>query len=101
MHPATDDIYVLKMSAHLAPKCHNMKESDLPISSDALDEDEVVELPETDDDGIDDLEEMMLEPVGPAPTFKEFRYELCPQCHKKFLEDPLNREAFKLDFSKN
>jgi hypothetical protein len=31
-----------------------------------------------------------------------FRYDLCPECHRRFLKDPLNREVLRtLDFSKN
>ena len=37
-----------------------------------------------------------------APTFKQFRYDLCPDCHTKFLRDPLNKEAAqKFHFSEN
>ena len=37
----------------------------------------------------------------PAPAFKKLRYDLCPPCHKKFLADPLSREATKFEFSEN
>jgi hypothetical protein len=37
-----------------------------------------------------------------TPAFKQFRYDLCPDCHTKFLRDPLNKEsAQKFDFSEN
>lgn len=33
---------------------------------------------------------------------KDFRYDLCPNCHRKFLQDPLGRDAFRrLNFSEN
>jgi hypothetical protein len=33
---------------------------------------------------------------------KKFRFDLCPRCHRKFLRDPLGREAARrLSFSKN
>ena len=32
-------------------------------------------------------------PDGLAPAFKQFRYDLCPDCHAKFLRDPLNKEV--------
>jgi hypothetical protein len=36
------------------------------------------------------------------PACRHFRYDLCPDCHRKFLRDPLGREsAQKFDFSKN
>lgn len=35
-------------------------------------------------------------------VYKSFRFDLCPECHKKFLKDPLGREAARsIDFSKN
>ncbi len=60
----------------------------------------------------DDLDTDHLEEIGqllaeegadaePAPTNKKLRYDLCPICHKKFLADPLGREAMKFDFSEN
>ncbi len=102
LDPAMEDHYVVKMTAFLAPKSYNVKESDLPVTGqhENLD-DEVIELPEPEDDSFEDLEDMMLEPIGPAPSFKEFRYDLCPSCHKRFLDDPLGRETAKFDFSKN
>ena len=60
-----------------------------------------------------DLSDDQLEAVGqllrdgddadqePAPAYKKLQYDLCPGCHKKFLADPLNREAQKFDFSEN
>ncbi len=33
---------------------------------------------------------------------QEFRFDLCPTCYRKFLRDPLGREAMRrLKFSKN
>jgi hypothetical protein len=33
---------------------------------------------------------------------KAFRFDLCPRCHKKFLKDPLGRDALRrLNFSEN
>lgn len=33
---------------------------------------------------------------------KGFRFDLCPACHRKFVKDPLGREALRrLNFSKN
>lgn len=36
-----------------------------------------------------------------SPAYAKMRYDLCPECHKKFLADPLSREAPKFDFSEN
>ena len=33
---------------------------------------------------------------------KEFRFDLCPHCHTKFVKDPLGRDALRrLNFSEN
>lgn len=33
---------------------------------------------------------------------KKFRFDLCPRCHRKFVRDPLGRDAARrLTFSKN
>ena len=33
---------------------------------------------------------------------KGFRFDLCPACHRKFVNDPLGKEAIRsFDFSKN
>jgi hypothetical protein len=39
--------------------------------------------------------------LEPAPAYQKLRYDLCPSCHRKFLADPLGREAQKFDFSEN
>jgi hypothetical protein len=37
-----------------------------------------------------------------TPTTKQFRYDLCSECHARVLRDPLGREhAHKVVFSKN
>ena len=37
-----------------------------------------------------------------APSFKGFRFDLCPACHLKYLKDPLGKEFVRsFDFSKN
>ncbi|QEH37316.1 hypothetical protein OJF2_59060 [Aquisphaera giovannonii] len=37
-----------------------------------------------------------------ASLSKSFRFDLCPDCHKKFVNDPLGKEMVRLfDFSKN
>ena len=62
--------------------------------------------------GRGDLDSDHLEEIGqllsdenadaePAPAFKKLKYDLCPSCHKKFLDDPLGRELQKFDFSAN
>jgi hypothetical protein len=46
------------------------------------------------------------EAAGPEETdanlFKGFRFDLCPECHGRFLKDPLGKELLRtFDFSKN
>jgi hypothetical protein len=63
-----------------------------------------------------DLDEDHLEEVGqllremedhpacadePEPATQALRFDLCPECRKRFLRDPLNREANKFHFSEN
>lgn len=37
-----------------------------------------------------------------APTYKGFRFDLCSECHARFLKDPLGKELLRsFDFSKN
>src|SRR5262245_43792619 len=63
----------------------------------------------TDDDLADDhLESLsqLLDDLGPAatdlpPDYKKMRLDLCPECHKRYLRDPLNKDAAKFDFSEN
>ena len=47
-------------------------------------------------------EESLADTEATTPVYKNFRYDLCPECHKKFLNDPLGKEtAQKFHFSKN
>ena len=40
-------------------------------------------------------------PLLPPPR-QEFRYDLCPECHERFVRDPFGKEQpQKLSFSKN
>jgi hypothetical protein len=49
-----------------------------------------------------DEQEALIDPDEVAPAYKSIRYDLCPNCHKKFLRDPLGKEAAQnFDFSEN
>jgi hypothetical protein len=49
-----------------------------------------------------ETEECYADPDAAAPAYKKFRYDLCPECHKKFVRNPLSKEpAQKFDFSEN
>jgi hypothetical protein len=64
-----------------------------------------------EDDDRDHLQEIqdILERLGDADSeqigddvYKELRFDLCPECQRKFVKNPLGRETAKvLDFSEN
>src|SRR5262245_22085112 len=83
----TDGRYVVRMEVYAAHDPAQLTDADL--SDDQLEA--VGQLLRDGDDA--DLE--------PVAAFKKLQYDLCPICHKKFLADPLNREAQKFDFSEN
>ena len=61
-----------------------------------------------DRDNLQDLNEI-LERIDDAATdqvgeevYQQLRFDLCPECRKKFLKNPLGRKASEqFDFSKN
>ena len=64
-----------------------------------------------EDDDRDHLQEIqdILERLGDAESeqigedvYRQLRFDLCPECRKKFVKNPLARETAKvLDFSEN
>jgi hypothetical protein len=90
LRPGEDQRYAVKIEAYAVHDPVEITEAD-------LDEDhmEAVSqlLQECEDN---DLDAELVEP------YKSFRYDLCPECHKKFVKDPLARDKEqKLYFSKN
>lgn len=88
MAPDTDRRYVVKMEVFAAHDPHELTESDL------------------DSDHLESLSELLQqldesEELDVPPTYKQIRYDLCTECHKKFLRDPLSKESHKFDFSEN
>jgi len=89
LEPETDRRYVVKIDVYAAHDPNELTEDDL------------------DDDHLEALSDLLqqIEETGAdgdvAPAYKQLRYDLCPECHKKFLRDPLNKEAAKFDFSEN
>jgi hypothetical protein len=84
--PDTDSHYVVKMEVFAAQHPAELTEDDL------------------DADHLEEISQILTEEgpdAEPIPAFKKLRYDLCPSCHKKFLNDPLGREALKFDFSEN
>lgn len=84
----SDQRYVVKVEVFAA---HDPAE----LTDDDLDVDHMEEVSQM-------LSEMDQSTADLAPAFKQFRYDLCPDCHPRFLRDPLNKEAAqKFDFSEN
>ena len=49
-----------------------------------------------------EMEDNLADPELAEPAHKNFRYDLCPDCRKRFVRDPLGKEAAqKFDFSEN
>jgi len=82
-----DQRYVVKIEAFAAHDPAEITEAD-------LDEDHMEAVSQILQDDDDQVEL--------TAASKNFRFDLCPDCHKKFLRDPLGREmAQKFHFSKN
>ena len=91
LDPEQDLRYVVRMEVYTAI-------SDGPNGIDG-DRDHLAEihdiLERLDDSGSDD------QPTG-EDVYQQLRFDLCSDCRKKFLRDPLGRRlAGQLDFSKN
>jgi hypothetical protein len=81
-----DNRYVVKMEVYAAHDPAELIEEDL------------------DADHLEEISQILADENGdcePAPAYKKLRYDLCSACHKRFLADPLGREAQKFDFSEN
>jgi hypothetical protein len=49
-----------------------------------------------------DMEEQIGDGEDLDPAHHNFRFDLCPECRRKFLRDPLGKDASqKFDFSEN
>jgi hypothetical protein len=88
--PGEEERYVIKIEASAAHDPAELTEAD-------LDDDNLEEISEL----LRALEENDGEMDLPEPT-RHFRYDLCPECHRKFVRDPLGRECSqKVSFSEN
>ena len=71
-----------------------------PVDGDVIDDDDrdhLMELHEI----LDNAEDLENPSIGDG-VYSRKRYDLCPECHRKFLKDPVGREAVRqLDFSQN
>ena len=89
--PENDHRFVVKMEVFAAHDPAKITEAD-------LDEDHMEAVSEL----LREMDENLADPDLAEPAYKHFRYDLCPECHKRFLRDPLGKEtAQKFDFSKN
>lgn len=90
LRPGDDHRYVVKIEVFAAHDPAEITEADL--------EDDHMEavsqlLREMEDSLADD---------GVEPAQHHFRYDLCPECRKRFVRDPLGKDtAQKFDFSEN
>jgi hypothetical protein len=88
MMPSSDQRYVVKLEVYAAHDPAELTDAD-------LDADHMEEVSQILTDAEESASEL-------APAYKQFRYDLCPECHAKFLRDPLNKEAAqKFHFSEN
>jgi hypothetical protein len=86
IHPADDQRYVIQIETKAASDPAKITDAD-------LDEDNLEAVSEI----LRDLDEPQVEDVH-----RTFRFDLCCDCHKRFVRDPLGKEQEKkLFFSKN
>ncbi len=90
LRPKEDQRYVVKIEAYAAHDPHQLTEADL------------------DEDAIEAIGQMLrdLEDGDDGPElvepYKHFSFDLCSDCHKKFMRNPLAKESLqKFDFSEN
>jgi hypothetical protein len=81
--------YVVKMEVFAAHDPAELTEAD-------LDEDHMEAVSQLIRD------QALIDPDEASPAYKSIRFDLCPECHKKFIRDPLGKEAAQnFDFSEN
>lgn len=90
LDPEDDVRYVVKMQVYAAF-------DPLTLSEPEEDCDHLQDL----DEIIEQMEDLSNEAIG-DDVCQQFRFDLCPECRKKFLANPLGRKAAeKFNFSKN
>jgi hypothetical protein len=83
--------YVVKMEAFAAT-------DPAQLTDDDLDTDHVEEMAQL----LNEIEDGETTAPEVLPTTKKLRFDLCPMCYRKFVNDPLGREAAaRLNFSEN
>ena len=91
LRPGDDHRYVVKIEVFATHDPAEITEADL--EEDHMEA--VSQLLREMEDNLDDPDDL-------EPAQHHFRYDLCPACRKKFIRDPLGKEAAqKFDFSEN
>ena len=91
LHPGDDHRYVVKIEVFAAHDPAQLTEAD-------LDDDHMEEVSQL----LRDIEDNLVGDEELERSTQNFRYDLCPECRKKFARDPLGRDAAqKFDFSEN
>src|SRR5437660_4653814 len=94
LRPGDDHRYVVKIEVFAAHDPAEITEADL--DDDHMEA--VSQLLREADDAFAETEDV----AQLAPPYKNFRYDLCPGCQKRFVRDPLSKEVSqKFDFSEN
>ncbi len=89
LRPGDDQRYVVKIEAAAAHDPSELTEAD-------LDDDHMEAVSQLLRDEEENLDAEMNE------AHKQFRYDMCADCHKRFIRDPLGKELVqKFDFSEN
>jgi hypothetical protein len=88
--PGDDQRYVVRIEAYAA--------QDAPLITDAdLEDDHMEEVSQL----LRDMEDNLVGDDADEAA-RAFRFDLCPECHQRFVRDPLGKEhGHKLYFSKN
>lgn len=91
LRPGDDHRFVVKIEVFAAHDPSEITEAD-------LDEDHMEEVSQL----LREMDENLVGPDDLEQRTQHFRYDLCPECRKKFARDPLGKEgAQKFDFSEN
>ncbi len=91
LRPGEDEHFVVKIEVYAALDPAEITDAD-------LDDDHMEAVSHL----LREMEESTVEPEDVEPPHRHFRYDLCPCCRKRFLKDPLGKEAAqKFDFSEN
>ena len=90
MNPEGDLRYIVKMEIYSAMD---------PLEDDEVDSDH--EPPQEIHEIIERMDDAESEEIG-DDIYQQLRFDLCPQCRKRFIKNPLGRQLIgQFEFSKN